>query len=59
MLDNNRRFAYIEGTFKIDLPEKEAIRFEVVKGFVYRFIDTTINISPGNRYYQYQIGKMV
>ena len=46
MLDNNRRFAYVEETFKIDLPEKEAIRFEVVKGFVYRFIDTTINISP-------------
>jgi hypothetical protein len=46
MLDNNRRFAYIEETFKIDLPEKEAIRFEVVKGFVYRLFDTTINISP-------------
>ena len=47
ILDNNRRFAYIEGTFKIDLPEKEAIRFEVVKGFTYRFFDTTINISAG------------
>jgi hypothetical protein len=46
MLDNNRRFAYIEKTFKIDLPEEEAIRFEVVKGFVYRLLDTTINISP-------------
>src|SRR6476659_9928685 len=47
ILDNNRRFAYIEGTFKIDLPEKETIRFEVVKGFTYRFFDTTVNISPG------------
>ena len=46
MLDNNRRFAYVEETIKINLPEKETIRFEVVKGFVYRFLDTTINISP-------------
>src|SRR4029078_4799723 len=45
ILDNNRRFAYIEGAFKIDLPEKEAIRFEVVKGFSYHFFDTTINMS--------------
>jgi len=45
MLDDNRRFAYIEEAFKVNLPEKEAIRFEVVKGFTYRFIDTTINIS--------------
>ena len=46
MLDNDRRFAYVEEIFGIDLPEKEAIRFEVVKGFAYRFFDTTINISP-------------
>jgi hypothetical protein len=45
MLDNDRRFAYVEGTFEINLPEKEAIRFEAVKGFAYRFYDTTINIS--------------
>ena len=45
MLDNNRRFAYVEQTFKIDLPEKEAIRFEVAKGFVYRLLDTIINIA--------------
>jgi len=45
ILDDNRRFAYIEGTFIINLPEKEAIRFEVVKGFAYRFFDTIINIS--------------
>lgn len=46
ILDNNRRFAYVEETFKINLPEKEEIRFEVVKGFAYRFFDTTIYISP-------------
>jgi len=45
MLDNNRRFAYVEQTFKIDLPEKEEIRFEVAKGFVYRLLDTIINIA--------------
>src|SRR5467141_2472368 len=45
ILDNNRRFAYIEETFKIDLPEMEAIRLEVVKGFTYRFFDTAMNIS--------------
>ena len=47
ILDNNRRFAYVEGEFKIDLPESERIRFEVVKGFTYRFLDSAIKINPG------------
>ena len=47
MLDNNRRFAYVEGEFKINLPEQEIMRFEVVKGFTYRFLDSTIKINPG------------
>ena len=47
ILDNDRRFAYVEEIFKIGLPEKQAIRFEVVKGFAYRFVDTTITISAG------------
>ena len=45
MLANNRRFAYIEGTFKIDLPTED-LRFEVVKGYAYRLFDSTIHISP-------------
>ena len=57
MLDNNRRFAYVDGICKIDLPEKQAIRFEVIKGFVYRFFDTTINISPGTDTINIQLKK--
>ena len=45
MLDNNRRFAYVDGICIINLPETDAIRFEVIKGFVYHFFDTAINIS--------------
>jgi hypothetical protein len=45
MLDYNRRFAYVEGTFKIDLPGTETIKLELIKGFAYRFFDTTINLS--------------
>ncbi len=45
MLDNNRRFAYIEGAFNINLPAAN-LRFEVVKGYAYRFFDSTIYISP-------------
>jgi len=45
MLVNNRRFAYVEGTFRIDLPAAD-LRFEVVKGYAYRFFDSIIHISP-------------
>ena len=45
MLDNNRKFAYVEGTFDIDLPVAN-LRFEVIKGYAYRFFDSTIHISP-------------
>jgi len=44
MLDNNRRFAYVEGKFEISLPP-ESLRFEVIKGYAYRFFDSTIHIS--------------
>jgi hypothetical protein len=57
MLDNNRRFAYVEETFTIDLPEKEPIRFEVVKGYVYRFFDSTINISSATDTINIQLQK--
>jgi hypothetical protein len=45
MLDRNRRFAYIEGAFEINLPSNK-LRFEVIKGYAYRFFDSTIHISP-------------
>ena len=45
ILDNNRRFAYVDGTFNIDLPENQSLKFEVVKGYAYRFIDSAITIS--------------
>lgn len=38
MLDDNRRFAYVDGTFEITLP-RESIRVEVVKGYAYEFVD--------------------
>ena len=45
MLDNRRRFAYVEGTFEINLPAAN-LRFEMVKGYAYHFFDSTITISP-------------
>jgi len=45
MLDNNRRFAYVEGTFSINLHVTN-LRFEVVKGYAYRFFDSIIHVSP-------------
>ena len=45
ILDDNRRFAYVNGSFSINLPEKKDIRFEVVKGFAYTIYDSTINLS--------------
>ncbi len=45
MLDNNRRFAYVDGTCTIDLPEKTTFHFEAVKGFAYRFVDRMVSVS--------------
>src|SRR5687768_3455459 len=36
ILDNNRRFAYIDGQFSIQLPTASVIRIEIVKGFAYK-----------------------
>ena len=44
MLDNNRRFAYVEGASTFQLPEAR-LRFEVIKGYAYTFYDTTIQIT--------------
>jgi len=56
MLNSNRRFAYVEGTFEIDLPAGN-LRFEVVKGYAYRFFDSTIYLSPGTDSIKIQLQK--
>ena len=56
LLDNNRRFAYVEGAFKISVPET-TLRFEVVKGYAYRLVDSTIKISPGTDSIKIQLKK--
>lgn len=47
MLADDRRFAYVEGTFKIELPQ-DSYRFEVVKGFQYVMTDDTVVIAGSN-----------
>lgn len=44
MLDEDRRFAYVTGEFRIDVPE-ESIHIEVIKGFRYKWISDTIAVS--------------
>lgn len=45
ILDNNRRFAYVDGTCVIDLPENGTFRVEVVKGYAYRFVNRMMTVS--------------
>jgi hypothetical protein len=56
MLDNNRRFAYIDGTFEISLPQ-ESIRLEVVKGYAYTFVSDVLEVSSGERSIEIQLEK--
>jgi hypothetical protein len=56
MLDNNRRFAYVEGAFEISLP-KEAIHVEVVKGYAYEFVNDTLSFSSGEPTIDIQLEK--
>jgi hypothetical protein len=44
VMDENRRFAYVEGKFSIELP-REPVRIEVVKGYRYRIYDETLDLS--------------
>jgi hypothetical protein len=46
ILDNNRRFAYVNGLFSIDLPAGALVRIEVVKGFAYKVVNATIEVYP-------------
>lgn len=43
-LDDNRRFAYIDGSFEITLPAED-IRMEVVKGYAYTFANEILNVA--------------
>ncbi len=45
ILDNNRRFAYVDGEFAIELPLNKPVRFEIIKGYAYSLVDTIINVS--------------
>ena len=56
MLDNNRRFAYVEGSFAYHLPETR-LRFEVIKGYAYRFYDTMIQVTAQTDSIQIQMEK--
>jgi hypothetical protein len=56
MLDNNRRFAYVEGTFTYYLPAAP-LRFEVIKGYAYSFYDTIIQITAQTDTIQIQMRK--
>ena len=56
MLDNNRRFAYVEGSFAYHLPETR-LRFEVIKGYAYRFYDTMIQVTAQTDSIQIQMQK--
>ncbi|MEX2233966.1 MAG: CehA/McbA family metallohydrolase [Cyclobacteriaceae bacterium] len=48
ILDNNRRFAYVNGLFSISLPVGAMMRIEIVKGFAYKIYDGRIDVSaPG------------
>jgi len=56
MLDNNRRFAYVQGAFEISLP-KEDIHVEVVKGYAYQFVSDTLSLSSGEETIEIQLEK--
>ena len=45
ILDYNRKFAYVDGVFEMELPSTD-LRFEVIKGYAYQLFDSTIHISP-------------
>jgi hypothetical protein len=45
ILDNNRRFAYVDGAFTIHLPPRKKIRIEIVKGFAYKIYDRSLDVS--------------
>lgn len=57
MLDNNRRFAYVEDSFHVVVPQNDSIKIELVKGYVYNFFDTTVLISDNTSSITLQLNK--
>jgi len=45
ILDQNRRFAYVDGVFSTHLPPDGNIRIEIVKGFAYKIYQGAIDVS--------------
>lgn len=56
MMDEHRRFAYIDGRFTISLP-RDSVRVEIVKGFRYRIYDDTIMVSTISKDLRIQLEK--
>ena len=57
ILDNNRRFAYVDGVFSISLPVGVSVRIEVVKGFAYKIHERTLKVSPAGDTIDIQLQK--
>ncbi len=49
MLADNRRFAYVDGTFDIDLPANNSYHLEVIKGFEYLMKKDTFEVSDTSK----------
>ncbi len=55
-LDNDRRFAYTNGSFEITLPTED-IRMEVVKGYAYSFSNEILNVASIDGTVDFQLNK--
>jgi hypothetical protein len=51
-------YAYVPGTFEIDLPPG-AVHVEVVKGFDYRPVRTTVEVEPGHRQVELSLDRVI
>ena len=58
MLANDRRFAYVDGSFRVHLPSDNDYRIEVVKGFSYQIIDDTFHVNQGPQSHTFQLVSM-
>ncbi len=43
LLDHDRRFAYVEDTFQLNLPTHKELQFQVVKGFEFEFFNASMS----------------
>lgn len=56
VMDEDRRFAYVEGQFRIDLPI-DSVRVEVVKGYRYLFYEDTVAVSQLSNKWEIRLEK--